>query len=473
MGEPLFDRALPPDILLNGRLACLLDRLGEGHQPLGGVRAPVQQHVLHKFEQILGDLLVHRKLPGVDDPHVEAGADRVIQEGGVHCLAHRVVAAERERDVAHAPADLTARQRRLDPAGRLDEGHGVVVVLLDAGGDGQDVRIEDDVLRREADLLGQDAVCPRADLDLAVQRVGLSHFIERHDDHGGAVPFDQPRMAREGLLALLQADRVDDALALHALEPGFDHLPFGAVDHDRHAGDVRLGRDEPKERAHGLLRVQHGFVHVHINDLGPAVHLLPGYGERAFVVAAQDQLGKRGRAGDVGPFPDVDEVCVRADGHRLEAAQARIRLDGRRDMRRPIPDSLGNCLNVSWRGPATPAHDVEPASLRELAQVRRHDLRRLIEAAKGVRQPSVRVTTDEHRRDARQLFEVRPHLLRAERAVDPDAQQRHVGDRIPERLHRLAGERASASVRDRDRDHDRHAPSLRLEMLVDGEQRGL
>ena len=29
----------------------------------------------------------------------------------------------------------------------------VVVVLLDAGGDGEDVRVEDDVLGREADLL--------------------------------------------------------------------------------------------------------------------------------------------------------------------------------------------------------------------------------------------------------------------------------------------------------------------------------
>src|SRR2546425_8682647 len=150
------------------------------------------------------------------------------------------------------------------------------------------------------------------------------------------------------------------------------------------------------------------------NDLRAAVHLLPGYGERAFVVPAQDQLGKRGRAGDVGPFPDVYEVRVRADGHRLEAAQARIQLDGRRDMRRPIPDSLGNCLDVGWRGPATPAHDVEPASLRELPEIGRHDLGRLVAAPEGVRQPGVRVTANKHRRDARQLFEVRPHLLRAE-----------------------------------------------------------
>jgi hypothetical protein len=39
----------------------------------------------------------------------------------------------------------------------FDEVHRVVVVLFDAGGDGEDVRVEDDVFRREADLVDQDA----------------------------------------------------------------------------------------------------------------------------------------------------------------------------------------------------------------------------------------------------------------------------------------------------------------------------
>jgi hypothetical protein len=45
----------------------------------------------------------------------------------------------------------------LDAARRLDEVHRVVVVLLDAGGDGEDVGVEDDVFRREADLFGEQA----------------------------------------------------------------------------------------------------------------------------------------------------------------------------------------------------------------------------------------------------------------------------------------------------------------------------
>src|SRR2546427_9897681 len=300
MRKTLFDRALPPGVLLNSRLAFLFDGFGEGHQPLGGIRATVQQHILDQLQEVLRDLLVHRELPGVDDPQVEARTDRVIEEGGVHPLPHGVVAAERERDVADPPADLAARQHRLDLPSRLDEGHGVVVVLLDAGGDRQHVRIEDDVLWWKPNLLGQDAVRARTDLHLALDRVGLSRLVERHDDHGRAVPLDQPRMACEHLLAFFEADRVDDALALHALEPRLDHLPLGAVDHDRHAGEVRRRGDELEERAHGLFRIQHRLVHVHVDDLRAAAYLLLRDGQGAFVLAAQDQLGERGRAGNVG-----------------------------------------------------------------------------------------------------------------------------------------------------------------------------
>ena len=48
------------------------------------------------------------------------------------------------------PLILTPGQRRLDDADRLDEVDRVVVVLLEAGGDGEDVRVEDDVARVEA-----------------------------------------------------------------------------------------------------------------------------------------------------------------------------------------------------------------------------------------------------------------------------------------------------------------------------------
>ncbi len=49
----------------------------------------------------------------------------------------------------------------------LNKVYSVVVVLLHAGGDGQDVGVEDDVGGVEAHHLSQDAEGPLTDLDLA------------------------------------------------------------------------------------------------------------------------------------------------------------------------------------------------------------------------------------------------------------------------------------------------------------------
>ena len=73
------------------------------------------------------------------------------------------------------------RQVLLDPARRLDEIDGVVVVFGDAGGDGEDVRVEDDVFGREADAQ-QQVVGALADLGLARVGVGLALLVEGHDD---------------------------------------------------------------------------------------------------------------------------------------------------------------------------------------------------------------------------------------------------------------------------------------------------
>ena len=133
-------------------------RSREREQPLGRVGAAVEHHVLAGLAQLRIEIVVDRHLAGVDDAHVHAGLDGVIEEHRVHRLAHRLVAAERERQVRHAAGDVHVRQVRADPARRLDEGDAVAVVLLDAGRDREDVGIEDDVLRREADLVDQNVV---------------------------------------------------------------------------------------------------------------------------------------------------------------------------------------------------------------------------------------------------------------------------------------------------------------------------
>src|SRR5437660_1266218 len=97
---------------------------------------------------------------------------------------------------------------------------------------------------RQACARGADIpVCRRASADfhLAVGGDRLALLVEGHDDGGGAVAADQAGLFEELRLALLEADRVDDALALHALQARLDHLPLRAVDHHRDVVDRRLG----------------------------------------------------------------------------------------------------------------------------------------------------------------------------------------------------------------------------------------
>ena len=110
----------------------------------------------------------------------------------MHGLAHRIVAPERKGNVADAPADFGPRQVGLDPFRRPDEIHRVIRVFLHARADGQHVRIENNVLWREADFLHQQVVGAPADFGFALEGVRLPAFIERHHHHRRAVAQHQP-----------------------------------------------------------------------------------------------------------------------------------------------------------------------------------------------------------------------------------------------------------------------------------------
>jgi hypothetical protein len=159
---------------------------GKCDEALGAVLAAIEDHVLAGLAQLGIDGVVDVELAGVDDRHVEAGRDGVVEEHRVHRRAHRLVAAEREGEVGEATRNVDVRAARLDLAAGLDEVEGVAAVLVDAGGDGEDVGVEDDVLGREA-VGDEQFVGAAADFHLARPGVGLADFVEGHDDDRGAV----------------------------------------------------------------------------------------------------------------------------------------------------------------------------------------------------------------------------------------------------------------------------------------------
>ena len=127
----------------------------------------------------------------------------MVEERGVHSLANRIIAPEGKRDVADAAAHSGIGEVFLDPASGVDECVRVVVVLLDAGGNGEDVRIKNDILRRESYFIDKHAVGALADLNFALETISLSLFVEGHDDRRGAIGADETGLFFEFLRTFL------------------------------------------------------------------------------------------------------------------------------------------------------------------------------------------------------------------------------------------------------------------------------
>ena len=151
-------------------------RDGPGHlgKTLCRIVATVEQHVLDRLAHVDRHVIVDRKRAGVHDAHVHASADRVVEKDRVHGLPQRGIAAKRERQIADPAAHLCVRQVLLDGTAGFQVCLGVFVVLFDASGHGEDVGIEDDVLRREPDFLREQAIGARADFDFPISSISLA-----------------------------------------------------------------------------------------------------------------------------------------------------------------------------------------------------------------------------------------------------------------------------------------------------------
>ena len=370
----------------------------------------------------------------------------------MHRFPHDIIAAEGERQVGDAAAGPGPGAALLDQRQRVDERLRVAVVLGDAGGHGEHVGVEDDVFGREAGLLSEQVIGAAADRHLPLDRVGLPLLVEGHHDHPGAVGPDVPGLLEERVLAFLEADRVDHALALDAREPGAQHAPPGTVDHDGNPGDLGFGRDQVQEGGHGALAVEQAGVHVDVEQVGPAADLLKRDGHGALVVTRFDQPPESLGAGDVGALPDHHEPGIGADLERLEPAEPGPRRPRRERAGWPARHGGGDPLDVRRRGPAAPADHVDHPGRGELAQQPGGLLRCLVIAAEGVRQSRVRMARRVRAGQPGKLRDVRAHLLGAERAIQPGHQRIGVLDRRQERLKRLPRQRPPAQVDDRRRD---------------------
>ena len=214
----------------------------------------------------------------IDDAHVEPRLNRVIQEHCVHRFTNNIVASEGERHVAHAARCLGSGAFLLDLSNCIDEFHRVVRMFFHPRADGQNVGIEDNVGRRETDFLCQQLERSFADADFLFACRGLSDFIKRHHDDCRTVATNQLRFVQKLGFAFFQTDTVDDALAVNALQAGFQNFPVRAVDHDGHTNIVIV--QQPQEFLHATRAVEQPFVHIDVDHLRAAFDLIASDADR-------------------------------------------------------------------------------------------------------------------------------------------------------------------------------------------------
>lgn len=395
-------------------------------------------------------------------------------------LPQGVEAPEAKGQVGHAARHLGARQVVLDPLGGLDEVLAVVVVLLEARSDGQNVGIKDNVLARELHPgPHEEVVGALADADLFIVARGLALLVKGHDDHGGAKALDDLGLLNKVLLALLERDGVGDALALAALETRLEDVELGRVHHHGQAGHVGLRDGHVEELGHGGHAVEHAVVHVDVEHLGPRLGLVLRHVEGLVKLAVHDELLELGRAREVAPLPEVEEAkALEVDRDRLQARDAHLGqvYRGGLDARLDGGHLLGEGPNVLRGGAAAAAEHVDEAEVGKLAHLLGEFVGPLVVAAHGVGQAGVGVGV--HVADGRgggERLHKGEHLRGAQGAVEANAHRLGMHDGDEEGLGRLAGEGAARVVHDGAGDDGRQPGQVRVLVpkLVNGEERRL
>ena len=318
----------------------------------------------------------------------------MVEENSMHGLADIVVATQGETQVADASADVGSGKVALNPSSRLDEVHGIVVVLFHARSDGQHIGVEDDVQRIHPYLFGQYLVGTLGNFDAALITGGLPFLIEAHHHHGSTIALHILGVTDEHFLAFLQRDAVHDALALDAFQSGHDNLPFRRVEHHGHTGYLRLGSYHVKEVHHLRLGVQKAVIHIDVDDKGAVFHLLAGNGHGFLVLLFLNQAKELSRTCHIATLTHVYEMNLGSHIEGLQSAQLhRHRLSHRLMDSRPTCHFHISADKLGSRSAAS-AEDVHQAFVDKLLNLRRHAIHRLVVLSELVGQSGIRIGAD-------------------------------------------------------------------------------
>ena len=130
---------------------------------------------------------------------------------------------------------------------------------------------------------------------------------------------------------------------------------------------------------HARGRIQHGFVHVDVDDLRTTLDLLTRHGNRFVVFFFANQTGEHFAARDVGALTYVDKQGLTVDIERLESRQTGLDGDLWNDAHRQATYFVRDGLDMLGSRTATASRNVDQTRPRKLLEQRRGICRRFVE----------------------------------------------------------------------------------------------
>ena len=158
----------------------------------------------------------------------------------MNSFAYGVITAKRKGNVRHTTGNTGVWQMFFDPACGIYKIDGVVVVLFNAGRDSENVGVENNIGRMKTHDFCQDLVGACADFRFALKSVRLSLFIKGHHHDCCTKTSAFFGLVDELLFAFFKADGVHHAFTLYALKARDDDIPFGGIQHNGYAGNIRF-----------------------------------------------------------------------------------------------------------------------------------------------------------------------------------------------------------------------------------------
>ena len=311
MFQTFFNRIVSPQFILHLHLSLCFYGFGKGNQLLGGfvvIVVAVEQNVLAQVAEFGFYFIVNYQLPGVYNAHVHTCFNCIVKENAVHSFAHMIVSSKAERNIGNTATYFGKRHPFFNLTGSFNKINRVVVVFLNSGGYGKNIGVENNILRGKTNLFSQYFVCPVANFYFSFLGIGLSFFIKSHYNYCCTISLANLGLFNKFGLALLHAYGVYNALALHAFKPRLNDFKFGAVNHNRDAGNIGLGLQQVEEGSHSGYAFKQRIIHVYIQYLSAAFHLLSGHIERCFVVVFPNKTSKHFASRYIGTFPYIYKI---------------------------------------------------------------------------------------------------------------------------------------------------------------------